>query len=519
VTDVCRQGNTASAKSAPVDGRVMDGSGRREVSKDAELLVSRHENAIPPLEDQFPRGLIAMATATGHVAPEDCNQDVSLRAPCSSLVRDGPAQDNSSSLRSAHRQIRTCVAAGRQAPRRCTRGRRVLRLRRTSVGPAVGLASTLERASLAYSALQSTTNRTRHRLSWASPTALAPSRWRHIHLPDQLANVGGQRLRYQRLGLSGLMVSRIALGMMSFGDTSRRDWHLDADGAAPIVRRAVEAGVTFFDTADMYDGGASEAVTGQLLSNMFSRRDDYVLASKVYYPTGVGLNDRGLSRKHILSAIDATLRRLNTDYLDLYQIHRWDGATPIEETMQTLHGLVLAGKVRYLGASSMFAWQFAKAPHAASIAGLTRFISMQNHYNLVYREEEREMIPQCIDQGVGVIPYSPLARGLLTGTRERGRQPITLCAAGDPLADDAYTDDDFDVVDALRGVAVDRGLPPAQIALAWLLHKPGITAPIIGATKLRHLDDALAAIDVDLEADELTTLEGPYLPHHTLGHT
>jgi aryl-alcohol dehydrogenase-like predicted oxidoreductase len=326
-------------------------------------------------------------------------------------------------------------------------------------------------------------------------------------------------MRYQRLGNSGLTVSRIALGMMSYGDTSRRDWHLDAQAAEPIVRRAVEAGVTFFDTADMYDGGASEQVTGQLLNTLFSNREDYVLASKVYYPMGQGPNDGGLSRKHIVSAIDASLRRLNTDYLDLYQIHRWDDATPIEETMTALHDLVQGGKVRYLGASSMFAWQFAKAQHAASTAGLTRFISMQNHYNLAYREEEREMIPHCVDQGVGVIPYSPLARGLLAGTRERGGDPTTRRGATDPVAAETYTEDDFEVVDALRQVALDRALPAAQIALAWLLHKPGVTAPIVGATKLRHLDDALQAVDVELTADEIATLESPYQTHRVLGHS
>jgi aryl-alcohol dehydrogenase-like predicted oxidoreductase len=327
-------------------------------------------------------------------------------------------------------------------------------------------------------------------------------------------------MRYQRLGSAGLTVSRIGLGMMSYGDTSRRDWHLDADGAEPIVRRAVEAGMTFFDTADMYDGGASERVTGQLLGKLFTSRDDYVLASKVYYPMGAGRNRGGLSRKHILSAVDASLRRLNTDYLDLYQIHRWDNSTPIDETMQALHDVVQAGKVRYLGASSMFAWQFAKAQHAADAAGLTRFISMQNHYNLAYREEEREMIPQCLDQGVGVIPYSPLARGLLTGSRRRtGQQPATRRAANDPLAADIYTDDDFDVVDALCEVAQASSLPPAQIALAWLLHKPGVSAPIVGATKLQHLDDAVAAVEVDLEPDQIKTLESPYRPHAVLGHT
>jgi len=325
-------------------------------------------------------------------------------------------------------------------------------------------------------------------------------------------------MRYQRLGTTGLTVSRIALGMMSFGDNSQREWHLDVETAEPIVRHAVEAGVTFFDTADMYDDGASERVTGELLGKLFPSREDYVLATKVYFPMGPGPNDGGLSRKHILAAIDASLRRLGTDYVDLYQIHRWDYATPIVETMDALHDVVRAGKVRYLGASAMFAWQFAKAQHVAAASGLTRFVSMQNHYNLAYREEEREMIPQCIDQGVGVIPFSPLARGLLTGTRERGGQATTSRAGNDPLADDQHTDDDFDAVDALRGVADARKLPMAQIALAWLLHRPGVTAPIVGATKLQHMTDALAAVAVELDADEIKALETPYRPHVVLGH-
>ena len=325
-------------------------------------------------------------------------------------------------------------------------------------------------------------------------------------------------MRYQRLGTSGLTVSRIALGMMSFGDNSQRQWHLDADAAEPIVRHAVEAGVTFFDTADMYDDGASERVTGELLGKLFASREDYVLATKIYFPMGPGPNDGGLSRKHILAGIDASLRRLGTDYVDLYQIHRWDYTTPIDETMDALHDVVRAGKVRYLGASAMFAWQFAKAQHIAIAAGHTRFVSMQNHYNLAYREEEREMIPQCIDQGVGVIPFSPLARGLLTGTRERGGQGTTRRAANDPLADDQYTDGDFDVVDALRDVANARNLPLAQIALAWLLHRPGVTAPIVGATKLQHIADAIAAVEVELDPDEIKVLETPYRPHVVLGH-
>jgi aryl-alcohol dehydrogenase-like predicted oxidoreductase len=325
-------------------------------------------------------------------------------------------------------------------------------------------------------------------------------------------------MRYARLGSSGLKVSRIALGMMSYGSQTERRWHLREDDAEPIVRRAVEAGVTFFDTADMYSDGMTEEITGRLLAKLFPHRDDYVLATKVYFPMGPGPNDGGLSRKHVLAGIDASLRRLGTDYVDLYQIHRWDDQTPIEETMQALHDLVRAGKARYIGASSMYAWQFAKAQHTATAAGWTRFISMQNHYNLLYREEEREMLPLCLDQGVGCIPWSPLARGLLAGNRERDGQRRTVRAGSDPLAEEMYVDDDFDVVDTVRALAAERGLPPAQIALAWLLGKPAVTAPIVGATKLRHLQDAIAAVEVTLNRDEVARLEAPYRPHPVLGH-
>jgi aryl-alcohol dehydrogenase-like predicted oxidoreductase len=325
-------------------------------------------------------------------------------------------------------------------------------------------------------------------------------------------------VRYVRLGSSGLKVSRIALGMMSYGSQTERRWHLREDEAEPIVRRAVDAGVTFFDTADTYSDGATEEVTGRLLGRLFQRRDDYVLATKVYFPMGPGPNDRGLSRKHILAAVDDSLRRLGTDHLDLYQIHRWDDQTPIEETMEALHDVVRAGKARYLGASSMYAWQFAKAQHTAAAAGWTRFVSMQNHYNLVYREEEREMIPLLLDQGVGCIPWSPLARGLLAGNRERGGGQRTVRAGSDPLADSMYGDDDFDVVDVARAVAAERGLPPAQVALAWLLGKPAVTAPIVGATRPGHLDDAVAAVEVALDADEVGRLEAPYRPHPVAGH-
>jgi aryl-alcohol dehydrogenase-like predicted oxidoreductase len=302
--------------------------------------------------------------------------------------------------------------------------------------------------------------------------------------------------------------------MMSYGDRTTRDWHLDEEAAEPIVRRAVESGVTFFDTADTYDVGASEEVTGRLLARLFDRRDDYVLATKVFFPMGPGRNDGGLSRKHILSAIDASLRRLGADYVDLYQIHRWDYETPIEETMQALDDVVRAGKARYIGASSMFAWQFAKAQRLAP----TPFVSMQNHYNLVYREEEREMIPLCLDQGIGVIPYSPLARGLLSGSRERGVPARTVRSGNDPLAGEMYNEGDFDVVDVVRAVASEREVSPARVALAWLLGRPGVAAPIVGATKLAHLDDAIAAVELTLSQEEAERLEAPYRPHPVLGH-
>ena len=320
---------------------------------------------------------------------------------------------------------------------------------------------------------------------------------------------------YVNLGATGLRVSRICLGMMSYGNDSDRPWVLDEDAAEPIVRRAAEGGVIFFDTADTYSKGASEVATGRLLQKLFSRRDEYVLATKVFMPMGDGENERGLSRKHILSAIDASLQRLGHDHVDLYQIHRWDPHTPIEETMDALHEVVKSGKARYIGASSMFAWQFSKAQHAAP----TPFVSMQNHYNLVYREEEREMIPCCLDQGVGVIPWSPLARGLLTGTRTRAGEKLTTRAQSDQFGDFLYAQPtDFDVVDRLNEVAAEKDLPPAQVALAWLLHKPGVTAPIVGATKLGHLEDALAAVDVELSDEDITRLEEPYVPHPVLGH-
>jgi 1-deoxyxylulose-5-phosphate synthase len=323
---------------------------------------------------------------------------------------------------------------------------------------------------------------------------------------------------YVNLGTSGLRVSRVCLGMMGFGTGSDRPWVIDEDAAEPIVRAAVEGGVTFFDTADAYSAGASERATGKLVGKYLSR-EEAVIATKVFMPMATGENGGGLSRKHILSGIDASLQRLGLDYVDLYQIHRWDPRTPIEETMGALHEVVQAGKARYLGASSMFSWQFAKAQYTAEKNGWTRFVSMQNHYNLIYREEEREMIPLCLDQGVGTIPWSPLARGVLAGNRTRAGERNTTRANSDPFADSLYEQPtDFDVVEAAQQVAAARGVPTAQVALAWLLAKPGVTAPIVGSTKLSHLEDALAAEGLTLTDEEMATLEKPYVPHPVLGH-
>jgi 1-deoxyxylulose-5-phosphate synthase len=325
-------------------------------------------------------------------------------------------------------------------------------------------------------------------------------------------------MEYVNLGRTGLRVSRVCLGMMSYGAHEERRWALPEAEAEPIIRRAVEGGITFFDTADVYNAGESEVVTGRVLGNLLPR-EEYVLATKVHGRTWPGENGRGLGRKHVLASIDHSLQRLGVDNLDLYQIHRWDDGTPIEETMEVLHDVVRAGKARYIGASSMFAWQFAKAQAVAERNGWTKFVSMQNHYNLIYREEEREMIPQCSDQGIGVLPWSPLARGWLAGTRTREGERRTVRAETDSYANQLYgRPEDFDVIDGVAEVAAQRHESPARIALAWLLHKPGVTAPIVGATKLEYLEDALAASGLALSPDEIARLEEPYRPHPILGH-
>lgn len=325
-------------------------------------------------------------------------------------------------------------------------------------------------------------------------------------------------MEYVNLGRSGLKVSRICLGTMTYGTPKWRDWVLDEEASRPFIRRALEIGINFFDTADSYSNGVSEEVVGRALRD-FANRQEVVIATKVYFHVGEGPNGGGLSRKHIMEGIDNSLRRLGIDYLDLYQIHRWDYTTPIEETMAALHDVVKAGKALYIGASSMFAWQFAKAQHTADLHGWTRFVSMQNHLNLVYREEEREMVPLCLDQGVGVIPWSPLARGFLAGNRSRKGGGETARAKSDAYAHNMYYQpEDFDVVDRVAELATQRGVTPAQIALAWLLHKPGITAPIIGASKMDHLEDAIAAAQIQLSAEEIKRLEEPYRPHPVLGH-
>jgi len=323
---------------------------------------------------------------------------------------------------------------------------------------------------------------------------------------------------YKRFGNTGLQVSPLALGCMTFGvpDRGTHPWTLDEEASRPLLRRALELGFNFFDTANMYSDGTSEEIVGRFLKE-HARRDEVVIATKVYYPMGKGPNRGGLSRKAIMTEVDASLRRLGTDYIDLYQIHRWDYDTPLEETLEALHDVVRAGKVRYLGASSMHAWQFAQALYTADLHGWTRFVSMQNHLNLIYREEEREMLPLCRDQGIAVIPWSPLARGKLT----RDWSEASARSGSDAVMKSLYTateDADRRVVDAVRQVAEARGIPRAQVALAWVIQKAGVTAPIVGGTKLSHLEDAVAALSVRLTPDEIALLEAPYVPHAVAGH-
>ena len=323
-------------------------------------------------------------------------------------------------------------------------------------------------------------------------------------------------MQYVNLGRTGTRVSRICLGTMTYGTSKWRPWVLDEGPSRPFIRRALELGINFFDTADMYSLGVSEEVVGRALKD-FAPRDQVVIATKVFYPLSDDPNDRGLSRKHILSAIDNSLRRLGTDYVDLYQIHRWDPQTPIEETLDALDSVVRAGKARYIGASSMMAWQFAKALYTSDRLGLARFVTMQNHYNLVYREEEREMIPLCVEEGIGIIPWSPLARGFLGGKRRAKGEGDTERARTDTFGHGLYyAPEDYVVADRVAEVSSELGLPWAQVALAWMLQKPGITAPIIGATKMSHLDDAVAAIDVRLTDQQTARLEEPYVPHRVL---
>ncbi len=319
---------------------------------------------------------------------------------------------------------------------------------------------------------------------------------------------------YLKLGSTGLDVSPLCLGCMSFGipDRGNHEWTLDEEASRPLIKQAIEAGINFFDTANVYSDGTSEEIVGRALRD-YADRDEIVLATKVHGRMRPGPNGAGLSRKAILSEIDASLRRLGVDYVDLYQIHRWDDRTPIEETMQALHDVVRSGKVRYLGASSMYAWQFSKAQYLAERHGLTKFVTMQNHYNLIYREEEREMLPLCADQGVGVIPWSPLARGKLT----RPWDASTARGETDEFGKTLYRDSDQDVVEQVAAVAEARGLPRAQIALAWVSQQPTVSAPIVGATKAGHLSDAIASLELTLTAAELSQLEAGYQPHQTAG--
>jgi 1-deoxyxylulose-5-phosphate synthase len=325
---------------------------------------------------------------------------------------------------------------------------------------------------------------------------------------------------YTRLGSTGTKVSRICLGTMTYGSKKWRDWVLEEPESLPFFERALTHGVNFFDTADTYSRGVSEEIVGNAMRKLNVPRESVVIATKVYMPMGDGPNDKGLSRKRVLACIDASLKRLKMEYVDLYQIHRYDDETPMEETMEALNDVVRSGKARYIGASSMYAWQFASMRCTQRARGWAPFVTMQNHYNLMYREEEREMNRFCVAEGVGLLPWSPLARGFLTGSRKRGAREASAREKGDTYAHDMYyRDEDYDVVDAVVAIAKERGVPPAQIALAWLLSRPGVTAPIIGASRVEHLDDAVASLNVELTDVERARLEQPYRPHPVLGHS
>jgi aryl-alcohol dehydrogenase-like predicted oxidoreductase len=327
-------------------------------------------------------------------------------------------------------------------------------------------------------------------------------------------------MKYTRLGSTGLQVSRICLGTMTYGSKKWREWVLEEEESRPFIKRAIELGINFFDTADMYSVGVSEEILGRALKDFGPPRDRTIIATKVFNAMGDDPNLKGLSRKHIMHAIDDSLRRLGTDYVDLYQIHRFDYETPIEETLEALDDVVRMGKALYIGASSMYAWQFAKMLYTSDQLGLTRFVTMQNHYNLIYREEEREMNPLCLEEGIGLIPWSPLARGFLAGNRRANDFGETVRAKTDEYAQKLYYQpSDFQVVERLSEIAQRRGVSNAQVALAWMLEKPGITAPIVGASKMKHLEDAIAAVDLQLDPEEIRQLEQPYQPHSILGHS
>ncbi len=327
-------------------------------------------------------------------------------------------------------------------------------------------------------------------------------------------------MQYANLGKTGMKVSRLCLGMMTYGSKKEREWMLEEDQAKPFVKRALDEGINFFDTADMYSLGLSEEILGNVLNALGIKRETVVIATKVFFSMSDDVNDQGLSRKHLMDSIDKSLRRLKMDYVDLYQIHRWDYRTPIEETMEALHDVIKAGKARYIGASSMFAWQFNKAQYTADLHGWTRFVSMQNHYNLVYREEEREMIPCICDQGVGMIPWSPMARGFFAGNRKPDGGDETTRAKTDVYAKELYfREEDFIVAERAAEVAKDHGVTGSQIALAWVLSKPYITSPIIGSSKMEHLEQSIAAMDIKLSEAEIKQLEEPYRLHPILGHS